>query len=187
MWGVMSELEDRRRRFELLYGENHGAVLGYLLRRTESPEDAADVIADVFLTAWRRLDDVPPGEQTRLWLFGVARRALANHHRGQRRRSTLGDRLRADLALTHPTHEHTGELAHVAAAFRSLSDTDRELIALAGWEGLEPREIAVVLGCSRNAARIRLHRARRAFAGQLELTETPGLPARPEVVKGELT
>jgi RNA polymerase sigma-70 factor (ECF subfamily) len=51
MWGVMSELEDRRRRFELLYGENHGAVLGYLLRRTESPEDAAEVIADVFLTA----------------------------------------------------------------------------------------------------------------------------------------
>jgi hypothetical protein len=44
----MSELEDRRRRFELLYGEHHRAVLGYLMRRTESPEDAADVIADVF-------------------------------------------------------------------------------------------------------------------------------------------
>ncbi len=105
----------------------------------------------------------------------------------RRRRSTLGDRLRAELVLTRPTLEHTGELAHVAAAFRSLSDADRELIALAGWEGLEPREIAVVLGCSRNAARIRLHRARRAFAGFLELSEKPLPPPRARDAKGELT
>jgi DNA-directed RNA polymerase specialized sigma24 family protein len=50
------------------------------------------VIAETFLTAWRRLDDVPAGDEARLWLYGVARRMLANQRRGARRRSSLADR-----------------------------------------------------------------------------------------------
>ncbi len=110
---------------------------------------------------------MPAGEQARLWLYGVARRVLANHRRGELRRSTLADRLRADLAVTHRPPAYSGELADVAAAFRRLPEAERELLALAGWEGLDAGQIAAVLGCSRNAARIRLHRARRRLAGQL--------------------
>jgi RNA polymerase sigma-70 factor (ECF subfamily) len=61
----------RRRRFEALYQEYHGLVLGYVLRRTDSPDDAADVIAETFLTAWRRLDELPPEDQARLWRYGA--------------------------------------------------------------------------------------------------------------------
>ncbi|HEY5016323.1 MAG TPA: sigma factor, partial [Streptosporangiaceae bacterium] len=50
---------ERQRRFEALYAAYHGPVLGYVLRRTANPDDAADVIAETFLTAWRRLEDVP--------------------------------------------------------------------------------------------------------------------------------
>ncbi|HEY6398200.1 MAG TPA: sigma factor [Solirubrobacteraceae bacterium] len=53
MTGAAASDQRRRERFETVY-EHHRAVLGYLLRRTESAEDAADLIADVFLTAWRR-------------------------------------------------------------------------------------------------------------------------------------
>jgi RNA polymerase sigma factor (sigma-70 family) len=183
----MTTEDHRRRRFEQVYGENHRAVLGYLLRRTNTPEDAADLIAEVFLTAWRRLDDVPSGDRARLWLFGVARRTLANHRRGERRRSTLAERMRAELELTDAVPESAGELAHIAAAYRSLATADRELLALAGWEGLEPKEIAVVLGCSRNAARIRLHRARRRFADALERGSAPWQQLHPELVNGEAT
>jgi DNA-directed RNA polymerase specialized sigma24 family protein len=70
--------DDRRRRFEQMYEANYGPVLGYVVRRTGRPDDAADVIAETFLTAWRRLADVPAGEAARPWLFGVARRVLAN-------------------------------------------------------------------------------------------------------------
>ncbi|MFI0352965.1 RNA polymerase sigma factor [Actinomadura sp. 9N407] len=86
--------DDRRARFEDIYASNRARILGYALRRTADPQDAADVLAETFLTAWRRLDDVPPDGQARLWLYGVARRVLANHHRGERRRTTLA----ADLA-----------------------------------------------------------------------------------------
>jgi len=84
----------RRRRFEGLYAEHQAGVLGYVLR---SAHDAGDVFAETFLVAWRRLDDAPTGETARLWLYGVARRVLADHRRGESRRSHLADRLRGDL------------------------------------------------------------------------------------------
>lgn len=159
--------DERRSRFEGMYQAHRGSVLGYVLRRTQSPDDAADVIAETFLAAWRRIDEMPPDPGARLWLYGVARRVLANHYRGERRRTALADRLRADLAVTVRSAEFGGELADVHAAFRRLPESQRELLALAAWEGLDCGEIAFVLGCSRNAVRIRLHRAKKKLSAEL--------------------
>ena len=174
--------DDLRRQFEQLYEANYGPVLGYVVRRTGRPDDAADVIAETFLTAWRRLADVPPGESARPWLLGVARRVLANQDRSERRRTALGERLRAELATASHDREPSRGPRDAAVAFRGLSDADRELLSLAGWEGLDPGEIAVVLGCSRNAARIRLHRARRRFADRLRRAEPPVLDLQGETL-----
>ena len=103
--------DERRLRFEEVYAANRGPILGYVLRRTGNPHDAADVLAETFLTAWRRLDDVPPGDRARLWLSGVARRVLANQQRGEHRRSELADRLRAELTTAYQAPEYAGELA----------------------------------------------------------------------------
>ena len=78
-------------RFRHVYAEHFDRVLGYALRRVARPEDAADVVSETFLVAWRRLGDVPEEPRTRLWLYGVARRVLANQRRGDRRRTALGD------------------------------------------------------------------------------------------------
>jgi RNA polymerase sigma-70 factor (ECF subfamily) len=170
--------DERRRRFEEIYAACHDPVLGYVIRRTGNGHDAADVLAETFLTAWRRLDDVPGGESTRPWLYGVARRVLANHHRGERRRLALGDRLRADLAEAVLVTDHHGDLAAVAEAFRGLPERDRELLSLVAWEGLDTGQIATALGCSRNAVRVRLHRARRRFADALTHSDAPAAGAR---------
>jgi DNA-directed RNA polymerase specialized sigma24 family protein len=82
--------DDLRRRFEQVYALHHAGILGYVLRRTGNADDAADVIAETFLTAWRRIDDVPAAEAARPWLYGVARRVLANQRRGEQRRMALG-------------------------------------------------------------------------------------------------
>jgi RNA polymerase sigma factor (sigma-70 family) len=173
--------EERRRRFDEVYAANHGPILGYVLRRAGNADDAADLIAEIFLTTWRRLDDVPSGDEARLWLYGVARRLLANQRRGERRKSELNDRLRRELAAAYRVPEYTGELAGIAAAFRSLPEADRELLALVGWEGLNHGEIATVLGCSRNAVRIRLHRARRRFADAFARHQFVPEPARAHI------
>lgn len=173
-----SDAAARQVRFEAVYAANHVSILGYALRRTACPDDAADVLAETFLTAWRRVDELPGGDEARLWLYGVARRVLANYYRGERRRTALADRLRDELAHSYLPSELTGERARIATALRALPEQDRELLTLAAWEGLDYGQIAVVLGCSRNAVRIRLHRARQRLAR--ELADQPErLPASP--------
>lgn len=159
----------RRERFSALYAACYPRLLGYALRRTQTVEDAADVVAETFLVAWRRLDHVPPGDEARLWLYGVARRVLANQRRGERRRERLEVRLLLEPSLGTPTAsiEASGELEPVARAFARLRTRDREVLELVAWEGLAPRDLSIVLGCSLVAARVRLHRARRRFAQEL--------------------
>jgi RNA polymerase sigma factor (sigma-70 family) len=149
--------------FGRLYEEHWDQVLSYALRRTRSPEDAADVVADTFLVAWRRAADVPPGEEARAWLYGVARRVLANQRRGAHRRDRLVERLRDDLATEVSCEPPPAGQAAVTEALGRMKEEDREVLLLAGWEQLQPAEIAVALGVSTVAARSRLHRARRRF------------------------
>ncbi|WP_206051668.1 RNA polymerase sigma factor [Nocardioides ferulae] len=147
--------------FRALYAAHFDAVLGFALRRVDRPEDAADVASDTFLVAWRRLAHVPDGDETRPWLYGVARRVLANHRRGEGRRHALGSRLRRELAVAVP--DASGEVvqrADVTAAMRRLSARDQEVLELHLWEGLEPREIADVIGATTVVVRPRLSRAR---------------------------
>jgi RNA polymerase sigma factor (sigma-70 family) len=174
----------RRHRFEDLYESHRVSLLGYALRRTDNTDDAADVLAETFLIAWRRLDEVPPGDQARLWLYGTARRILANHRRGERRRLALAGRLREELATTYRPAELPPDVADIAAAFRRLPQPDQELLALTGWEGLDAGQVAAVVGCSRNAARIRLHRARRRFAAELDRSASETRALRGDVTNG---
>lgn len=168
--------DDRRRRFEELHDRHVAAVAGYLLRRAD-PATADDVLAEVMLVAWRRLDDVPADAAP--WLLAVARRQLANTRRGERRRASLAERLAREPA------PHTGapEPADpaVAAALARVPEGDREILRLLAWDGLDRDEIARVLGCTRAGVRVRLHRARRRFAAALDAERgaTPSPTAEP--------
>jgi RNA polymerase sigma-70 factor (ECF subfamily) len=150
--------------FDRLWEANYEAILGYALRRTDSSDDAADVVAETFLTAWRRACDAPGGEQVRLWLFGIARRVLANQQRGRRRHDRLAHRLHAAQPRAAPAAEDTGA---VAEAFARLRPDDRDLLTLVAVEELSTAQVAAVYGCSHVTARVRLHRARGRFAREL--------------------
>lgn len=156
-------------RFERVYAEHGRAVLGYAVRRCSDSQDAADVVAETFLVAWRRLDDMPAGEEARLWLYGVARHVLSNQHRSERRRERLAERLRRELPVALDALAQPGDASGVRAALERLGTEDREILRLAGWEELTPREIATVLRITQVAARSRLHRARRRLREALEL------------------
>lgn len=151
-----------RDQFEALYRRNARPLLGYALRRVSQPADAADIVAETFLVAWRRLDDVPPAPESRLWLFGVARKVMANQRRGDLRRSNLADRLRDDLSgLPMPDlSSATADARIVRDAMAGLDPDDRELLWLTCWEGLTPTDLAAVFAIPPATARTRLHRAR---------------------------
>ena len=160
--GVPSSDHDR---FRELFQQHFPDIAAYAVRRLP-PEDAADLVAEVFLVAWRRLSIVPQGDDARLWLYGVARRTLGNQRRGGRRH----ERLMSALAAAPRSAATVAEPWLASDALGRLRPDEREVLLLAAWEGLSPAELATVLGCTTNAATIRLHRARRRLA---EIFEEP--------------
>jgi RNA polymerase sigma-70 factor (ECF subfamily) len=163
---------DRRERFEAVYRELYEPICGYVLRRVREPEDAAETIAETFATLWRRFDRCPQREELRPWLFGVARRVIANQRRGERRRTALGDRLVETLDRgAFETVGPPNDTSTLARAFTSLSASDRELLSLVAWEGLTREELAVALGTSRAVVRLRLHRASKRLRAALPPTQ----------------
>ncbi len=153
-------------RFESLFSAHSSQVLAYAMRRTAIAADAEDAAAETFTIAWRRLADVPP--EPLPWLYGVARRILANQRRSSGRRLVLFERVRPDPDV--PTPIVLGEDADTPAmiALRRLRPDDQEILRLLAWESLGNNEIAVVLGITANAVAIRLHRARQRFATLIE-------------------
>lgn len=158
----MSPATEDDERFRRVYASSFEPLLAYALRRVERAEDATDIVAETFLIAWRRGTEMPDGDEARLWLYGVARRVLANQQRGGRRRERLGARLRERLAAV-VVADPAGEVSQrvtVRAALERLGELDREVLRLTAWEGLQPREAAEVLNISAAAVRTRLSRAR---------------------------
>ena len=171
-------------RFELLYREYFGAMYAYARRRV-GPSDVNDVVADVFTAAWRRIEDVPLPPDDRLWLYGVARRVVSQHDRGQRR----GNRLLAKLAGHHtrpienpdPTAGSSPDAAGLDL-LAQLRPRERELVKLMMWDDLSHAEIAELLGCSVNAVTVRWHRSLTRLRRNLDIptdratgATTPGL------------
>jgi RNA polymerase sigma factor (sigma-70 family) len=154
--------------FEELYRDTRLDVLVYVTRRSKNPEDAADVLAETYRIAWQKLGTMPTGGQARAWLFGVARNELLKGATRRRKHAALTERLADELRLSRSSDWPTDDRAdRVRTVLQTLSERDREILTLTAWEGLTPREIAVVVGTSANVVRVRLHRARSQLKLQL--------------------
>lgn len=157
------------RGFRALYSEHAGAVFTFARRRLGASE-AEDLVADVFLVAWRRRSEVPADPLP--WLLGVARWVLANRRRGLQRAAALVDRLTQE-ALASGAPEAVDDLdPGVLRALGTLGEADQELLLLVAWEGLSRDQLAAVFGVSTGAIAVRLFRARRRLARAL--ADQPG-------------
>lgn len=152
-----------RQEFESLYRSHAAEILGYL-RRRGAGDDAEDLLADTFLTAWRRRHDLPDADLRRAWLFGTARRLLLARHRENRAMvPTAQAEMWTDAAASD--REDDGRAADVVrTALSALPEVDRELLTMTVWERLPVSEAGKVLGLRPSAARVRLHRVRRRLA-----------------------
>lgn len=155
--------DQRELRFRRLYQEHYQAIQAYVVRRVEDRGVVADVVAEVFTTAWRRLDNVPCPPDDKLWLYGVARRVISGNRRSLRRFRNLLTRLEAGYSgesRGSPQIEADAVHRGLLDAVASLAPGEREALQLVHWERLSHAEAAAVLGCSANAVAIRVHRAR---------------------------
>jgi RNA polymerase sigma-70 factor, ECF subfamily len=163
----MDEIEQRRR-LERVFAEHAAAVRAYAARRIAA-DVVDDVTSDVFVVAWRRLDELP--EDALAWLLACARRIIANQRRSARRWAALRDRLNHER--TEPAEFTTTDSA-LGDALATLSPGDREVLMLVAWEGLDARRAAAVIGCSERAFAMRLHRARGRLALAMKRLDPAG-------------
>lgn len=151
-------------RFRTIYDSNFEAIRSYCVRRVPL-SDVNDVLSEVFLVVWRRIDEVPEGVEARLWLYGVARRVVSNSARS---------RLRSDRLLTKAMGRRQPDApdpativldndlaAEVMTAMAKLRPADQELLRLRMWEELSSTDIGSVLGLSAAAVDVRLSRIRK--------------------------
>jgi RNA polymerase sigma-70 factor (ECF subfamily) len=150
--------------FAELYRRYHRPVHDFCRRRVAN-DLVDDAVAETFLAAWRRLDDIPAGGEALLWLYGVAYRVIGHQRRATARRRRLDERLRSVVPRpVSPADESIvsgDEFRRVLRAAARLGDRDAEVLRLVAWERLSVAEVAAVLGIDPNAVKQRLHRARR--------------------------
>jgi RNA polymerase sigma factor (sigma-70 family) len=158
-------------RFRALHRDTFADLLRFVERRVPADE-AEDIVSTVFLTAWRRLGELP--EDARPWLFAVARKTMANQTRGWLRRRALDVRLESRPAETsgHGAGHEGGTAARIdlERAWRTLSAADREVLALIAFDGLTSEQAATVLNVRRTTFAMRLARARKRLQDALEPT-----------------
>ena len=166
------------RGWESWWGAFADRVFAYVGRRV-AQDDVPDVVAETFVVAWRRAEEVPIDALP--WLYAVARNVIANHQRAERRRASLA----AKLGGLRPGPATTTDLDVVESAdtVRSarafLPRAQREVLMLAVWEDLAPARAAVVLGCSVGAYTLRLHRARKRLRDLLDSGQLAAVDHRP--------
>jgi RNA polymerase sigma factor (sigma-70 family) len=164
----------RAARFRRMFDEHHPHVLRYAVRRCTSAAAAEDAAAEVFLVAWRRLDEVPVDGLP--WLFATARGVIANQRRGARRQEALLSRVHWEATLAaQGSAPVDGELL---AGLTRLPEAEREALLLVAWEGLDRRRAARAMGCSLPAFAARLHRARGRLAAELDRRRAPSPTTR---------
>jgi RNA polymerase sigma-70 factor (ECF subfamily) len=158
-----------RARFECCFRDHYPHVLAFAIRRMPGREAAEDATAETFAVAWRRRDCIP--EPALPWLYAIGLRVIANQRRSSQRRQALGERLAREPEPGTPGLDPVESCSRrdtFAVAFERLSEPEREVLRLVAWDGFDTRDGARALGCSPTAFRVRLHRARRKLARQLE-------------------
>jgi RNA polymerase sigma-70 factor (ECF subfamily) len=164
----------RSARFDVCFREHYARVLAYARRRLPDRATAEDVAAETFVVAWRRLDE-GPGDQLP-WLLGIARLLVLNELRSGRRRDRLMARVGAEPRDSDARPGTASEPPPVLEALRRLSEQDQEILLLVAWEGLDHARAARVVGCSRGAFMVRLHRARARLTRELAGTSASRRP-----------
>ena len=159
------EPSDRRQLFEAMFRRCEEPVLSYALRRAPA-EIARDAVADAFVAAWRRFDELP--QDPLPWLIGATRKTLANQRRATARQARLAERLTGEHPDDVFAPDARADEPVVWRALRGLSAADRETLALVAWDGLTPTQAARSLDCAPVAFRVRLHRARQRLERALE-------------------
>ena len=183
----MNQSPSQDARFQRMFTSHRDAVWVYCYRRLPR-DDVQDAVAEVFLVAWRRIDQAPQGDETLPWLYGVARNVVRNFHRSLVRRQRLRVKAGAFPQADDPTPEmqviRRSEDQELLSAVDRLKPLEQELLRLRTWEELSLDEIASVVGLSTRSVESRLARVRKKLGVLIHVpTSSPHQTLSPRPVE----
>ncbi len=152
----MSDKDDEW--FEGIFSSHSTAVYRFFVRRADR-DDAQDLTADVFATAWRRRGQLPRGAELP-WLYKTAGFILTNHRRKMRPTPITGPALFDVESEALTSAQWPIDSEDIRVVLESLTAKDQQILLLSAWDGLGGAELAEVLGISRGGADAALSRAR---------------------------
>jgi RNA polymerase sigma factor (sigma-70 family) len=152
-------------------------IRAWFVRHTGSEPASLDLTAETFAQAWhasKRFRDEAGGSGAP-WLFGIARNLLRQYHKHNRIESAARERMGLQAAFAEcEDYERVDERSEAIAlaprlrhAVRALPAEQRRALELRVVHGLPYEAVAGRLGCSQNAARLRVSRALRALTTQM--------------------
>lgn len=152
--------------FQLLYARHSRSVFTFLLRSLGDCQIAEDLLQETFLRVFAYRDDYRPTAAFRTWLFTIARNLLIDQFRQRRGRPELeSDETLEAVGASGASplqHAEARELdERLQAAVLRLPPSQREVLLLSRFAGLDHEEIARITETSPAAVRVNLHRALR--------------------------
>ena len=158
-------MENSSDTFNTLWDKMHGPLCGFVCSRLSNPQDAEDILQDVFLRIYHSVDTVRDPQRLESWAYQVARNRIIDHYRGRRQWEDLPETLPVS---EEPEQEAAaGLLPAVRKIVHSLPDTDRDALVLADFQGMTQHDLAAQFGVSLSGAKSRVQRARKKVKAAL--------------------
>lgn len=151
--------------FEQIYFLLAKDIYSYVRRQCQNEQAAEDLVANVFLKAWRSAKQYQSGSNWyRRWIFTIARNEIRDHWR-RRKDATfpLGDIDMLDESGTEPVLDAADANRKVALALSTLTDDQRQVVVLKYFSEKSHEEIAAIMGKREGAVRALLLRALRSM------------------------
>jgi RNA polymerase sigma-70 factor (ECF subfamily) len=172
-------------RFREAFDQYFDAITRYCYRRLH-PDKADDAASSVFVVAWRKIDQMPDGDQTLPWLYGVARNEVRTSRRSIRRSTALRAKINGQPRYPEPGPDavvvRNAEQAELVRALATLGSNDQEILRLRAYENLSIRQISIVLGCSPESAKKRCSRAMTRLRTAVDRSGRRGSPIRSRAI-----
>jgi RNA polymerase sigma-70 factor, ECF subfamily len=150
--------------FGQLYQRFSRAVHGVLIARVP-PQDADDLVQEVFMHAWPRLAELREPAAFGGWICTMARRRALDHYRRERPSDEL-----TDVFPSSDRPDISAEAAAAIAAIQELPEAYRETLAMRLVDGLSGPEIAAATGLTHDSVRVNLHRGFKLLRERLGAT-----------------
>ena len=175
----MTEIEQRRKDFEEEAVPHMSALYNFAVRLAKDREDAADLVQETMMKAFRFFHSFERGTNCKAWLFRIMKNSYINRYRKTSKApdtveydavEEFYDTIKASSVETSTLEDQLFNQAlddQVSDAIQQLPDDFRTVIILCDIEGFTYDEIAEFIDCPIGTVRSRLHRARKILAATL--------------------